>query len=59
MTHILCQGLTILDSVGNAKYFTTLDLKSGYWQIPVHPDDREKTAFVTHGGFVWGRSVGM
>ena len=38
------------DSVGNAKYFTTLDLKSGYWQIPVHPDDREKTAFVTHGG---------
>ena len=32
----------LLDSVGNAKYFTTLDLKSGYWQIPVHPDDREK-----------------
>ena len=31
-------------------YFTTLDLKSGYWQIPVHLDDREKTAFVTHGG---------
>ena len=40
----------LLDAVGNAKYFTTLDLKSGYWQIPVHPDDREKTAFVTHGG---------
>ncbi|CAB4042449.1 Hypothetical predicted protein, partial [Paramuricea clavata] len=29
----------LLDSVGNAKYFTTLGLKSGYWQIPVHPDD--------------------
>ena len=40
----------LLDSVGHAKYFTTLDLKSGYWQIPVHPDDREKTAFVTHSG---------
>ncbi len=40
----------LLDSFRNAKYFTTLDLKSGYWQIPVHPDDREKTAFVTHGG---------
>ena len=36
--------------IGNAKYFTTLDLKIGYWQIPVHPDDHEKTAFVTHGG---------
>ena len=40
----------LLDSVGHAKYFTTLDLKSGYWQIPVHPDDREKTAFVWHSG---------
>ena len=40
----------LLDSVGNANYFTKLDLKSGYWQIPVHPDDREKTAFVTQGG---------
>ena len=40
----------LLDAVGNAKYFTTLDRKSRYWQIPVHPDDREKTAFVTHGG---------
>ena len=40
----------LLDAVRNAKYFTSLDLKSGYWQIPVHPDDREKTAFVTHGG---------
>ena len=40
----------LLDSVGSAKYFTTLDLKSGYWQIPIHPDDREKTAFVTESG---------
>ena len=40
----------LLDSVGNARYFTTLDIKSSYWQIPVNPDDREKTAFVTHSG---------
>ena len=31
-----------------AKYFTTLDLKSGYWQIKVDTTSQEKTAFVTH-----------
>ena len=38
----------LLDQLGNSKYFSTLDLKSGYWQIRIHPDSQEKTAFITH-----------
>ena len=37
----------ILDSLGDAQYFSTLDLKSAYWEIPVNEKDRHKTAFVT------------
>ncbi len=40
----------LLDSLGKAKFFTCLDLVSGYWQIPVHPADKEKTAFVSFAG---------
>ena len=32
----------ILDQLGNAKCFSTLDLKSGYWQLRVHPESQEK-----------------
>ena len=40
----------LLDQLGKCKCFTTLDLKSGYWQIKVHADSQEKTAFITHQG---------
>lgn len=33
-----------------AKYFSTLDLAAGYWQIKVHVNLREKTAFITPKG---------
>lgn len=35
----------ILDQLGNSKYFTTLDLASGFHQVALDPQDREKTAF--------------
>ena len=39
----------IFDQIGETKpqYFLTLDMASGFWQIPVHPKDKDKTAFVT------------
>jgi Reverse transcriptase (RNA-dependent DNA polymerase) len=42
-----------IDSLGDAKIFTTLDCNSGYWQIPVRPEDREKTTFTSHEGLYW------
>ncbi len=39
-----------LDLLSRTKYFTTLDLMSGYWQVKMDIESREKTAFVTHSG---------
>ena len=40
----------LLDALQGYNLFTTLDLPSGYWQLSVSPEDREKTAFVTPTG---------
>ena len=39
-----------LDTLAGSKWFSTLDLISGYWQVEVSPGDREKTAFTTPSG---------
>ena len=39
-----------LESLGGSKWFSTLDLASGYWQCEVEESDRPKTAFSTHKG---------
>ena len=41
-----------LDALAGSMYFSTLDLVSGYWQVPLDQDAREKSAFVTRGGAV-------
>ncbi|XP_036148743.1 uncharacterized protein LOC118647611 [Monomorium pharaonis] len=40
----------ILDQLGSAKYFSVLDLASGFHQIPMAPKDAPKTAFSTPYG---------
>lgn len=39
-----------LDLLRHARYVTTVDLKSGFWQIPIHKDHRHLTAFAFSGG---------
>ena len=34
-----------LDSLTHARWFSTLDLSRGYWQVEVDPKDRPKTEF--------------
>ncbi len=40
----------MLDRLGSARFYSTLDLTKGYWQIPLSPLSKEKTAFTTPFG---------
>jgi hypothetical protein len=40
----------ILDTLNTAKFFSTLDATSGYYQIAMNPDDKAKTAFSWKNG---------
>jgi len=40
----------IFDQLSDNVWYSTLDLKNGYWQIKIRPEDREKTAFSIGNG---------
>ena len=39
-----------LDALSRSRYFSALDLVSGYWEVPLYADAQEKSAFTTRTG---------
>ena len=51
-SHPLPRVDDLLDAFNRYKLFSALDLRSGYWQVSVNPQDREKTAFIALDGLL-------
>ena len=43
-----------LDTLGGSEWFCTLDLASGYWQVPMKQEDRPKNGF-----YNWHRLISI
>ena len=54
ITKTYARALPVIDDIlaprGSAKYFSQLDLKSRYWQVRLHENDKEKSTFTCHRG---------
>ena len=48
--HPIPQIDDLLDTPHGCRWFSMLDLKSGYWQVPIQEQEKEKTAFPTSSG---------
>ena len=47
-----------LSKLGDAKFFTNLDLGSAFWQVPLRKQDRDKTGFACELGlFQWNATA--
>ena len=55
ITKPLAVLLTLIDDIlallGKSKSFSTLDLRSSYWQMALNKEDRKKTTFSCYMGF--------
>ena len=51
------KGCSALDSLSGAQWFSTIDRASGYWQVEVAEEDKEKTAFTTLFGLFQFRTM--
>ena len=48
--HPLPRIKDLIHTVKESRFFITLDLKAGYWQVKMRAEDIQKTAFRTHRG---------
>jgi len=49
-TYLLPKIDELLDALAGSKFFSSLDLLRGYWQVPLSPDAQDKAAFITWDG---------
>jgi len=47
---LLCKIDTSLDTLNGCKFFSTCDLRWGYWQTEIDECDHDKTVYVTQKG---------